>query len=99
MFIDFLYELRRAKVPVGTGEALALAEALARGLHDSSLEGFYYVARSILVHRESHLDPFDVAFAAHFRGIETGSRRIAEELLQWLEETRKAPELSDEERA
>ncbi len=54
MFIEFLYDLRRAKVPVGTTEAVALAEALARGLHENSLEGFYYIARAILVHREQH---------------------------------------------
>src|SRR5689334_17595648 len=99
MFIDFLYELRRSKVPVGKTEAVVLAEALARGLHESSLDGFYHVARAILVHRESDLDPFDAAFLAHFRGIETDARRITEELLKWLEETRKAPTLTDEERA
>jgi uncharacterized protein with von Willebrand factor type A (vWA) domain len=40
MFVPFLYELRARKVPVGTQEALALAEALSWGLHDSSLDGF-----------------------------------------------------------
>ena len=50
MFIPFLYELRALKVPVGTQEAVALAQALKAGLHDSSLDGFYDVARSLLVH-------------------------------------------------
>ena len=41
MFVDFLYELRKRKVPVGTQEAVALSRALAEGLHESSLDGFY----------------------------------------------------------
>ena len=68
MFIEFIYELRERKVPVGTQEAVALAKALSLGLHGSSLEGFYDVARALLVHHEKHLDDFDVVFAAHFRG-------------------------------
>ena len=63
MFVDFLYELRGRKVPVGAQEAVHLARALTMGLHDSSLEGFYFVARSILIHDERHLDDFDVAFS------------------------------------
>ena len=62
MFVEFLYALRKRKVPVGAQEAVALARALAGGLHDSSLEGFYFTARALLVHSEAHLDDFDVAF-------------------------------------
>ena len=40
MFLDFFYELRRRKVPVGTQEWMTLLEALAKGLHGSSLDGF-----------------------------------------------------------
>ena len=61
-FVPFLYELRAKKVKVGAQEAVALAKALAMGLHDSSLDGFYHVARAICVHRESDLDAFDEAF-------------------------------------
>src|SRR6185312_13688781 len=99
MFVDFLYDLRKNKVPVGAQEAVSLARALSYGLHDSSLEGFYYVARSILVHRESHLDPFDVAFAAHFRGVAMDAKKIHEELLAWLRDPIQRKELTDEERA
>jgi len=99
VFIPFLYELRRRGVPAGLQEAIGLARALSAGLHDSSLEGFYYVARSIVVHREGHLDAFDQAFSAHFRGIEIESAKLREELFEWLEEAvdRRA-ELSEEER-
>ena len=91
MFVGFLYELRRRKVPVGTQEALALARALEAGLHDSSLEGFYDVARSLCVHTEAHLDAFDQAFLTHFKGIEEKGQALAEELLQWLRDAAAKP--------
>ncbi len=84
MFVPFLYELRALKVPVGTQEAIALAQALELGLHDSSLDGFYDVARSLLVHSEGQLDAFDQAFAKHFKGIELQATQIHQELLDWL---------------
>ncbi len=99
MFIDFLYELRKNKVPVGAQEAVSLARAMSKGLHDSSLDGFYFLARSILVHREAHLDPFDVAFAAHFRGVHVDAKAITDELLAWLKDPAERPKLTDEERA
>jgi uncharacterized protein with von Willebrand factor type A (vWA) domain len=99
VFIEFLYELRQNKVPVGMQEAVALARALGMGLHEHSLDGFYYMARSILVHRESHLDAFDVTFAAHFRGVAVDAKKIHEELLEWLKDPKERRELTDEERA
>jgi hypothetical protein len=100
MFIPFLYELRARKVPVGAQEALALAAALERGLHDSSLDGFYFVARSLLVHDEKHLDAFDQAFAKVFRGVEVAALELHQHLLQWLKDARRRlPALTDGERA
>lgn len=96
MFVDFLYELRHRKVPVGAQEAVHLARALSMGLHDSSLEGFYFVARSVLIHDEKHLDDFDVAFAAHFKGIVLESKKIAEDLLSWLRDPKRMAELNPE---
>jgi len=98
MFVDFLYELRGRKVPVGAQEAVALASALSKDLHDSSLDGFYYVARSLLVHNERHLDDFDIAFGAHFKGIPAAAKEIAEDLLAYLRDPIKMRELSTEER-
>lgn len=100
MFVPFLYELRSRKVPVGAQEAVALAQALGKGLHDSSLDGFYHVARSLLVHSEAHLDAFDEAFLSHFQGIEIEGARLKDELLEWLREAAgRAAQLTDEERA
>lgn len=99
MFTGFLYELRSRKVPVGAQEAVALARALMSGLHDSSLDGFYFVARSLLVHSEAHLDDFDLAFAKHFKGIHVEAKAVAEELLEWLKNPKPMRELSEEEKA
>jgi uncharacterized protein with von Willebrand factor type A (vWA) domain len=99
MFVPFLYRLRQHGVPVGTQEALALAKAMVIGLHDSSLDGFYYTARALCVHNEGHLDAFDQAFLAEFRGVEGKHLQLKEELLQWLKDAKLRPEeLTPEER-
>ena len=98
-FVPFLFELRANKVKVGAQEAMSLARALAMGLHDSSLDGFYHVARALCVHRESDHDPFDQAFSHHFRGIERVGMELLEELDQWLKDPKNRRELTDEERA
>jgi uncharacterized protein with von Willebrand factor type A (vWA) domain len=86
VFVPFIYELRRRKVPVGTQEAVALAEALSKGLHEGSLDGFYHVARALLVHSEAHLDAFDEAFLAHFRGLVPKVTEVRDEVMEWLKE-------------
>jgi uncharacterized protein with von Willebrand factor type A (vWA) domain len=98
MFVDFLYELRKRGVRVGAQEALALSDALAMDLHDTTLDGFYDVARSLLVHREQDLDAFDTAFASYFEGIEVEALQLTEELLDWLANAVPKRELTDEER-
>jgi uncharacterized protein len=98
IFVPFLYELRRRKLKVGPTELLALGRALAHDLHDSSLDGFYYVARAILVHREQDLDAFDQAFSSHFKGVVAQSTALQNELLDWLADPQKMAELTDEER-
>ena len=97
MFLPFLYELRKRGVLVGAQEALALAGALKAGLHDSSLDGFYHVARSLLVHSETHLDAFDQAFLAHFKGIESAGLELTQELMDWLRDARERKDLTPEE--
>ncbi len=99
MFVDFIYELRARKVPVGTQEVLALSDALAAGLHESSLDGFYHVARALCVHSESQLDDFDLAFAKHFKGVYVEAKKIADELADWLKNPKKMRELTDEEKS
>ncbi len=86
MLVPFLYQLRARGVPVGAQEAVALAGALARNLHENSLTGFYHVARALLIHSENHLDAFDEAFLAHFKGVEAEAIKLHKELLDWLRE-------------
>jgi len=100
MFINFLYRLRKHDVPVGAQEAVALAQALKVGVHEDSLDGFYYAARALMVHREGHLDAFDQAFLAEFKGVEGEHVRLKEELLEWLKDAKlKLDQLTPEERA
>ena len=100
MFLNFLYRLRKYEVPVGAQEAVALAQAMAGGLHDNSLDGFYYLARSLMIHREGHLDAFDQAFLAEFKGVEGEHVRLKEELLEWLKDAKlRLGDLTPEERA
>ena len=100
MFLPFLYELRARGVPVGTTEAVQLAKALSAGLHEQSLDGFYHVARALLIHREGHLDDFDQAFLKVFKGVDVASKKIQDELLEWLKNAAPiADSLSEEERA
>lgn len=70
MFLPFFETLRKTGVPVSLREYLSFLEGLAAGLTTYDPEGFYYLARTILVKDERHLDRFDRAFAASFRGLE-----------------------------
>ena len=70
------------------------------GLHEQSLDQFYYVARSLLVHEERYLDAFDQAFSKVFKGIEVEAKQIKDELLDWLREAAEIDRpLTPEERA
>jgi uncharacterized protein len=99
VFVPFLYTLRSKNLKVGAQEAVGLARALSLGLHGDTLDGFYYVARSLLVHRESDLDKFDEAFLEHFRGIVVESSKLVDELEAWLKDPKILESLSDEQRA
>ena len=84
MLIDFFFELRRRKLPITTHEWSALMQALSLGLHDSSLDGFYHLARSLCVKDIAHYDAFDEAFLAYFKDVHFDSLMVTEELLEWL---------------
>jgi hypothetical protein len=96
MLIDFLFELRRHKLHVSTHEWNALMQAMAMGLHDSSLDGFYHLARSICVKDITQFDAFDQAFLSHFKGIEGDSLAMTEQLMQWLSDPKKLESLTPE---
>ena len=71
MFLRFFQSLRSHGIPVSLREHLAFLEGVAAGLVTYDLDGFYHLARTILVKDERHLDRFDRAFAETFNGLET----------------------------
>lgn len=70
MFLPFFETLRRTGVPVSLREYLAFLEGMAAGLATYDAKGFYYLARTVMVKDERHLDRFDRAFAESFKGLE-----------------------------
>jgi len=99
MLIDFLYELRKHKVHVSTHEWLALMEAMAKGLHESSLDGFYRVCRALCVKDVAQYDAFDRAFLSYFKDVDAEALELTEQILDWLKDPKKLRELSEEELA
>jgi uncharacterized protein with von Willebrand factor type A (vWA) domain len=99
VLVEFLYELRRAGVPVTTHEWMALMQAMEHGLHDSSLDGFYRLARLVCVKELAHYDAFDQAFLSFFKDVRFDALALTDELLGWLKDPKRMAELSDEERA
>lgn len=98
LLVPFFFELRSRKLKVGPTELLATAKALAMGLHEDSLEGFYYVARALFVHREADLDTFDQAFSAYFHGVDVSTIELIEELEDWLRDPARLHFLSEEQK-
>lgn len=94
MFTDFFYLLRLHGMKVSFNEWMTLMEALEKGLHQSSLTGFYYLARAILVKTEADFDKFDGTFLEYFRDVE--QKEIPKELLDWLSKPKEQKEFSKE---
>lgn len=97
MYTNFFYALRREGVPVSITEWMTLMEALSVGLAESSLVGFYFLGRAVLVKSESHFDQYDVAFQKYFKGIET-PEQLLDQVAQWLENPLPLKMFSEEER-
>lgn len=83
MFSEFFYTLKAKGLKITLSEWLTLQEALDRGLCESSITQFYYVARMILVKSETDFDKFDAAFEEHFKGIQSEDM-VTDRLLRWL---------------
>ncbi len=84
MLIDFFFKLKSHKLPVSIKEFLTLLEALQKGVIGSSIDDFYYLARTTMVKDESNFDKFDRAFAEFWEGIETIPGIEAQIPLEWL---------------
>lgn len=83
MFTEFYYYLKNFGVPVSFNEWQDLMEALDQGMAGSSLTGFYYLCRALLVKTEAHYDRFDLAFASYFQDIEA-VEGLPEKIWEWL---------------
>ena len=86
MFSKFFYTLKDKGLDVSLGEWLDLQEALDKGLCESSLTQFYYVARMILVKSETEFDKFDMAFEECFKGVKTETE-VGKNMLRWLDKS------------
>jgi len=102
MFLPFFEELRRAGVPVSLREFLAFIEGMQAGLVTHDVEGFYFLARAAMVKDERHIDRFDRAFAAAFKGLESITEQQVLQAVnlprEWLEKLAEK-HLTPEERA
>ncbi|MEE2025737.1 vWA domain-containing protein [Alkalimonas mucilaginosa] len=69
MLIQFFQTLRKHGLSVSLTELLDLLAALDKQVVFADTEGFYYLARLVLVKDERNYDKFDRAFAEYFEGV------------------------------
>jgi uncharacterized protein with von Willebrand factor type A (vWA) domain len=99
MLIPFFFMLREGGLKPSITELLTLLEAMQRGVAGTSVDDFYFLARSALVKDESKLDLFDRIFAVYFRGVEDSFGDLLEDIPEeWLRRQAEL-QLSEEERA
>ena len=84
MFVAFFYLLRQRGLDVSPNEWMTLLEGMEKGLHKSSLTGFYHLCRAIVVKSEVEFDRFDQVFLEFFKDIPFNGE-LPEEMLEWLE--------------
>ncbi|MCI8399112.1 MAG: VWA domain-containing protein [Oscillibacter sp.] len=83
MFAAFFYLLRSRGLDVSLNEWITLLEGMAKGLHRSSLTGFYHLCRCLVVKNETEYDRFDQVFLEFFQGV-PWKGELPDELLDWL---------------
>jgi uncharacterized protein with von Willebrand factor type A (vWA) domain len=99
MFTGFFYTLKNVGVPVNPTAFLRLQEALKKGLI-TSMDDFYFAARTILIKSERYFDVYDQVFAYYFEGAELPEEEgleldeIAKGLLdEWLKNPKEIADL------
>ena len=81
MFNQFLYEMRAQGMDVSTTEWLTLMEGLRRGLHGSTMSGFYSLCQAVLCKSESDYDNFQQAFTTYFHdGTVYGDQELRDQI-------------------
>ena len=66
MFAAFFYLLRQRGLHVSLNEWMTLLEGMEKGLHHSTLTGFYHLCRAIVMKNETEFDHFDQIFLEFF---------------------------------
>ena len=84
MLIDFFLHLKSAKLPVSTREFLTLLDALKHDVVSTSIDDFYFLARTCLVKDEALYDRFNLAFGSYFKGVAGLLDVYAEIPEEWL---------------
>ncbi len=97
MFSTFFYTCKAKGLAITLSEWLTLQEALDKGLCNSSLTEFYYLARMILVKSETDFDKFDMAFEETFKGI-MSENEISKNMMKWLDKSELIDMVDEEER-
>jgi uncharacterized protein with von Willebrand factor type A (vWA) domain len=98
MLIDFFLRLKRSGLPVSTKEFLFLLEGLKQHVAGTSIDDFYYLARTSLIKDEKNFDKFDRVFGEYLKGLdETIAVNVAVPL-EWLLK-KGVLDLTDEEKA
>ena len=83
MFVEFFYLLRDRGLKISLNEWMPLLLGLEKGLHGSSLTGFYQLCRAVLIKTEADFDRFDQVFLEFFKGVPFEGE-LPDELMDWL---------------
>ena len=83
MFAAFFYLLRSRGLDVSLNEWLTLLEGMEKGLHHSTLTGFYHLCRAIVVKNETEFDRFDQVFLEFFKDVPFKGE-LPDEVMDWL---------------
>ena len=75
-----LVEVGGRKFAVSPHEGMALMGAMALGLHESSIDGFYHLCRTLCVKDIALYDAYDEAFLAYFKDVHTDALQLTEQL-------------------
>ena len=83
MFVEFFYLLRSRGLKISLNEWMTLLLGMEKGLHRSSLTGFYQLCRAVLIKTEADFDRFDQVFLEFFKDV-PWQGELPEDLLDWL---------------
>ncbi len=97
MFSNFYDTLKAKGLNPTLSEWLTLQEALDKGLANSSLTQFYYIARMILVKTETNFDKFDMAFEEYFHK-KASAEDLTDRMLRWLDKSEMSDALQESEK-